>query len=53
MDHSSIRLAEDDIPGAKLLVNINELNGSGAIRWLKCRNARKLSKLTLNESKEK
>ena len=53
MDHSSIKLAEDDIPGAKLLVNINELNGSDAIRWLKCRNAGKLRELILKELKEK
>ena len=36
MDHLSIKLTEDDIPGAKLLVNINELSLNDAIRWLKC-----------------
>ena len=53
MNHSSIRLTDDDMPGAKLLVSINELNRNDAIRWLKCRNVRKLSKLTLKELKEK
>ena len=47
------KLTEDDIPGAKLLVNINEFSRNDAIRWLKCRNARKLSKLSLKELNEK
>ncbi len=53
MDFLSIELKEEFIPGAKLNRNVLEVGREAAIRWLKCRNARKLSKLTLKELREK
>ena len=53
MDHTSVKLNEDHVPGAKLTVNLEELGKNEAIRWLKCRNVRNLSKLNLTELREK
>ena len=53
MDHSSVKLNEDHVPGAKRTVNLEKLGKNEAIRWLKCRNARNLSKLNLTELREK
>ena len=53
MDHSSVKLNEDHVPGAKLTVNLKKLGKNEAIRWLKCRNAHNLSKLNLTELREK
>ena len=43
------KFKEEDIPGAKLTLPIDKLSRDAAVRWLKCRRARKLSKLTLQE----
>ena len=53
MDHSAVKLNEDHVPGAKLAVNLEKLGKNEAIRWLKCRNTRKLSKLNHTELREK
>ena len=53
MDHSSVKLNEDQVPGAKLRVSLEKLGKNEAIRRLKCRNARNLSKLNLTELREK
>ena len=48
-----MKLNEDHVPGAKLTVNLEKLGKNEAIRWLKCRNVRNLSKLNLTELREK
>ena len=53
MDHSSVKLNEDRVPGAKLTVNLEKLGKNERIRWLKCHNARNVSKLNLTELREK
>ena len=53
MDHSSVKLNEDQVPGAKLTVNSEKLGKNEAVQWLKCRNASNLSKLNLTELREK
>ena len=50
MDHSSVKLNEDHIPGAKLTVNMEKLGKNEAIRWLKCRNARGRKRKLPNET---
>ena len=49
MDHSSVKLNKDHVPGAKLTVILEKLGKNEAIQWLKCRNSRNLSKLNLTE----
>ena len=53
MDHLSVKLNEDHVPGTKLTVSLEKLDKNEAIRWLKCCNARNLSKLNLTELREK
>ncbi len=53
MDFLSIELKEEFIPGEKLNFNVLDVGREAAIRWFKCRNARKLSKLTLKDVREK
>ena len=43
------KFKEEDIPGAKLTLLIDKLSRDAAVRLLKCRRARNLSKLTLHE----
>ena len=53
MDFSSVELREEVIPGAKLNGEVKLMTKSDAARWLKCRGARKLSKMTIKELHEK
>ena len=53
MDYLSIKLTEEEIPGAKLLGEVSSLSKHDAIRWLKCRKTRGLSKLSAKELREK
>lgn len=46
-------MTEDDIPGAKLNKEVEKLTKGEAVRWLKCRGCRNLSKLNLKELKSK
>jgi hypothetical protein len=46
-------LNENDIPGAKLNKNLENITKKEAIRWLKCRGCNKLSQLTLQQLKNK
>jgi len=48
-----IQLNEDDIPGAKLTIEIQKLKRAEALRWLKCRECRNLSDLHVKELKNK
>ena len=48
-----VHLSEDEIPGAKLVKEIEKLTKSEAIRWLKCRGCHNLSQLNLKELKSK
>lgn len=48
-----VDLSEDEIPGAKLVKEIEKLTKSEAIRWLKCRGCHNLSQLNLKELKSK
>ena len=43
------KFKEEDIPGPKLMLPIDKLSRDAAVRCLKCRQTRKLSKLTLYE----
>ena len=52
-DFLSVPLCEEMIPGAKFAGDINQMTRGSALRWLKCRNARRLSKLSLTELREK
>ena len=53
MDYLSIKLTEEEIPGAKLLGEVSSLSKHDAIRWLKCRKTPGLSKLSAKELREK
>ena len=48
-----VALNENDIYGAKLIKEIDLLTKTETIRWLKCRNCRNLSDVTLKELKNK
>ena len=48
-----IALNENDIYGTKLIKEMDLLTKTEAIRWLKCRDCRNLSDLTLKELKNK
>ena len=53
MDFSSVELKEEMIPGAKLNGEVKSMTKGDAVRRLKCRGARRLSKLTAKELHEK
>ena len=53
MVYLSIKLTEEEILGAKLVGEVSNLSKHDAIRWLKCRKARGLSKLSAKEFREK
>ena len=52
-DFLSVPLCEEMIPGAKFAGDISKITREDALRLLKCRNARRLSKLSLKELREK
>ena len=49
MNHSSMKLNGDQVPGAKLTVDLEKSGKNEAVWWLKCRIARNLSRLNLTE----
>ena len=49
MNHSSMKLNEDQVPGAKLTVDLEKRGKNEALWWLKCRTVRNLSRLNLTE----
>eukprot|EP00112_Aurelia_sp_Birch-Aquarium-sp1_P025441 Seg8445.1 transcript_id=Seg8445.1/GoldUCD/mRNA.D3Y31 product="hypothetical protein" protein_id=Seg8445.1/GoldUCD/D3Y31 len=53
MDYLGVKLCEDDIPGAKWTEDIEEMTRKDTLRWLKCRNARKICSLPLKELQKK
>ena len=53
MDYLSVKLCEEDIPGARWTGEIEQMTKKDAIRWLKCRNARKICNLSLKELQQK
>lgn len=46
-------VTENDIPGAKLSKDVENLTKAEAILWLKCRGCRNLSLLKVNEMRDK